>query len=150
MRETRYVRHLSHEPAVVSDFLADLCNDGKWRKEVLHTDLVSGRRGGAGAKYRETLTWEGLHAPASLTVAEMLRGSRLVVVAEDPGYKAVYEYDFTESAGGTEDFACSPPSRTSGPVQLIEPFMWSLVTRWLERDFDGLDAVLAQEQGKPE
>ena len=55
MRKTTYVKHLSHEPMIVSTFLADLCNDKKWREEVLRTQIISGTSGEAGAEYRETL-----------------------------------------------------------------------------------------------
>jgi len=147
VRETSYLKHLSHERDVVSDFLADLCNDGKWRREVQHTELVSGARGQAGATYRETLTWEGLYAPASLLVAEVERGSRLVVVAEDPGYRAVYEYAFTGSDGGTE-LRLFQHVETMGTVQLIEPFLWAMLTRWFERDLDDIDTAIAEDESR--
>jgi hypothetical protein len=63
---------------------------------------VSGTPGEVGAVYRETLTWEGLRAPAVLTVREAVAASRLVVVASDPGYEAVYEYAFEPSSDGTK------------------------------------------------
>ena len=144
MRETRYVRQLHHEPTVVTDFLADLRNDGKWRPEVLRTDLLSGTPGHVGATYRETLTWEGMCAPATLTVTEMVPGTRLVVLAEDPGYRAVYEYAFAPTADGT-DMLLVATVETVGPVQLIEPFLWAMISRWFERDFDTLDAAIGDE-----
>ena len=144
MRTTTYVRQLNHEPAIVSTFLADLCNDKKWREEVLQTELVSGTSGEPDAEYRETLTWEGLYAPASLTVASVEEGSRLVIVARDPEYKAVYEYSFSPIGQGT-DLTLVATMNTTGALRLVEPFLWALINRWLERGLDALDGVLKDE-----
>lgn len=141
MRETRYNKHLASPPAAVSTFLADLRNDGKWRKEVIRTDLVSGCAGEAGATYTETLTWEGLRASSTLRVVAFEQGSRLVLVAEDPGYRATYEYAFTPANGGTE-LALVAGVETKGTMGLVEPFIWAMVTRWLDRGFDRLDDAL--------
>lgn len=147
MRKTTYLKRLNHETAVVSAFLADLCNDKKWREEVLQTEIVSGTSGTAGAEYRETLTWEGLRAPASLTVSVVEEGSRLVIVARDPGYEAVYEYTFKPSGQGTE-LSLVATVETTGALQLVESFLWALVSRWLERGLNRLDDVLKDEDAR--
>ena len=143
MRQTTYRTHVNRSPEVVSAFLANLLYDKEWRREVVETRLISGVAGNVGAKYREALTWEGLRAPASLTVADYEEGSRLVVIAEDPGYRATYEYNFNRVGDGT-DVALAARVEMSGPLQLVEPFLWAMVDRWMERGIDRLDRVLSE------
>jgi len=142
VRDITFRRHLSHEPMVVSAFLADLRNDSKWRSEVVQVAVVSGEPGNAPTEYREQLTWEGMKAEAILTVTELDDGSCVRIVANDPGYDSTSEYRFVGVEGGT-DLTLAVSLETCGALVLIEPFMWALVTRWLERDLDLLDGVLS-------
>jgi len=144
LQSTTYVKELHHSPEVVSAFLADLCNDRKWRQEVTRTELMSGSAGQAGAEYEESVTWEGRLAKASLRVAEWSPGSRLVVTACDPGYESSFDYRFESLGDGTELILVMSID-TKGPLRLIEPFMWAIVTRWVERDIDQLDSVLDRQ-----
>ena len=148
MRTSTLVRSLGHPPEAVSAFLSDLRNDLKWRPEILRVDLISGTPGQAGAQYKEWVTWEGLHAEAHLTTPEVVPGSRLVVFAKDPGYESTYEYAFAEAEGGCE-LTLTMSLETTGPLRLIEPFMWSLVSRWVTGSLDALDAVLDDELARP-
>lgn len=138
MRSATYVKRLECEPETVSDFLADLGNDPTWRREVMSTQLVSGSPRQPGASYREALTWEGLKAEASLALTEYTAGSRLVIVASDPGYESVSVWGFTADGGGTEA-TLTLSLETKGPLLLIEPFMWAMASRWLERDIESLE-----------
>lgn len=148
MRTSTLVRRLGHPPEAVSAFLSDLRNDLKWRPEILRVDLIAGTSGQAGAQYKEWVTWEGLHAEAHLTTTEVVPGSRLVVFAKDPGYESSYEYTFTEADGGC-DLTLKMSLETMGPLRLIEPFMWSLLMRWVESSLDALDSVLDDELARP-
>ncbi len=143
MRSSVYTKHLEHAPATVSAFLADLRNDPSWRQEVTGATLVSGAPGDEGSHYVEQVAWEGVHAEASLAVTEVISGSRLVVVARDPGYQSEFEYTFAPSEAGT-DLKLVMSIETLGPLQLVEPFMWALITRWVERDLDALDSALSR------
>jgi len=143
VQSTTYVKELRHSPEVVSGFLADLCNDRMWRQEVTHTELISGSAGQTGAEYQESVTWEGRLAKASLRVAECSPGSHLLVTACDPGYESSFDYRFQPLGDGTE-LALVMTIETKGPLRLIEPFMWAIVSRWVERDIDQLDSVLDQ------
>ncbi len=141
VHESTYRTHVNHPPDVVSSFLADLCNDKEWRREVVETRLLSDVAGREGARYREIQTWEGLRAPADLTVVRLERGSRLTVLAEDPGYRATCEYEFEKMGDGT-DLKLTSTIETTGTLQLVEPFLSAIVTRWIERGLDSLGRVL--------
>ncbi len=143
MRKSTYTVHMEHPPERVSSFLANLCNDKKWRSEVVETQLVSGDAGSVGARYLETVVWEGLHAPADLSVTRLEQGRRLTVVAEDADYLATYEYEFDPAAGGT-GLRLTSRIEKRGVLQLVEPFLTAIVTRWIQRGLDGLDSVLRQ------
>jgi hypothetical protein len=143
VRTASYRKMLNHDPVTVSAFLTDLRNDASWRQEIVSVDLVSGHPGEVGAQYVESVAWEGVVAHATLTVTEAVAGSRLVVIASDPGYQSMYEYGFSPGNGGTE-LSLSMSIETLGPLSLIEPFMWAIVTRWVERDLDVLDEALSR------
>lgn len=141
MRTIRYVRELGFPPDVVAGFLGDLRNDPTWRREVLTTELTNGTPSESGSEYRETLSWEGMHADACLEVTEADGESVLTIVGSDAGYESVNEYQFEPTATGTK-LTLSLSLQTHGTLQLMEPFMWAMVTRWLERDLDALPSVL--------
>lgn len=141
MRTQTHVITIDRDPHSVWVYLSDPCNDSKWRQEIVRTELLDGAAGETGTRYRETLTWEGMHADASLTIAESVPGVRLVVVAEDPGYESVSEWDFEPEEDGTR-VSLTFCLETKGPLRLVEPFMWAMVNRWLERDLAALPAVL--------
>lgn len=141
MRTQTHVIKLDSDPHDVWAYLSDPCNDSKWRQEIVHTELVDGAAGEPGTHYRETLTWEGMHADASLTLSESVSGSRLVILAEDPGYESVSEWDFKPEDDGTLA-TLTFCLETKGPLRLIEPFMWAMVNRWLERDLAALPMAL--------
>lgn len=141
MREGSYECRLSHEPNIVSAFVADLRNDAKWRQEIVDVELRSGTPGEAGAEYIEHVEWEGLRAHTSLKVTEVEPGMRVNLVGQDPGMRASFNYRFELAEDGTL-LKLSVSLETMGALRLMEPFMWGIITRWLERDLCNMGTVI--------
>lgn len=142
MREEELVQRLSYSPEAAWDFLADLRNDPLWRGEIEKVELVAGTAREPDAQYREVVVWEGIRAEASITTPELERGVRLLVDARDPGYQSKYTYQFTSHGNGCE-VRLRMCLETTGPLRLIEPFMWAIITRWLEQSLSNLDRAIA-------
>lgn len=149
MHSTTYQRWLPHPPELVWAFIADPLHDPVWRKEVI---AVHGHSGGVqpDASYSEDVAWEGVVAQVNMSVTELDSGSKFTVVSEDPGYRSTSAWTFTAHNGGTQlDLKFSLDA--SGPLRLVEPFMWAILDRWLERDLDSLsehvEAFSAQNAG---
>lgn len=147
MRIQTYSAQLAHPPAVVSAFLSKLENDPLWRSEITSAELVNGASGRVGAKYREVVTWEGIRAAVPLEVREHAPGERLVLVSEEPGYTGVSEYRFAENGGGTS-LTLTQSVETTGALKLVEPFMWGVITRWLDRDIGRIEAAISATQSQ--
>ncbi len=141
MRTATYTQQLKASPDAVLAFLSDLRNDRLWREEVREVEVVSGRPGEPGSTYRETLEWEAMHGHATLTVGTLAPG-RLTLIAQDPGYRSTWEYQFAPRDDGT-NVTLTMTLSTEGPLRLIEPFMAGIITRWLERDLPKLDGLIA-------
>ena len=141
MRTTTFKRRRNHPPEVVWHFLADLRNDVTWRGEVIRVELAAGAPYIAGATYLEHVEWEGIEAEASLVVTEVVDGSRLVVVADDPSYRSVFTWQFIGDSSGT-DLLLEMTLEASGTMRLVEPFLWAILNRWLERDLETLDEMI--------
>lgn len=142
MHEETLVRHLGYPPEIAWDFLADLRHDPLWRREIVRSDLVGGAAREAGAEYRELVLWEGINAEVLITTPELQRGVLLSVHVHEPGYESTYTYEFTPAVDGCE-VRLRMCIDTMGPLRLIEPFMWAIITRWIEQSLAGLDDVIA-------
>lgn len=141
MRSQTYHASLRNPPSVTSEFLARPENDPLWRREVSESKLIAGHSGEIGATYHERVSWEGIRAVVPLTLVEHVVGERLVLVSQEAGYRGVSEYAFDESNGGTE-LTLTQSIETSGAIVLVEPFMWGVVSHWLERDIQGIDEAI--------
>jgi hypothetical protein len=139
VRQTVYTQQMAKRPEVIWAFISDLRNDPVWRQEVKDSELISGEARGAPASYRETIAWEGLEATIVLSVSESVRGSRIVISGEDQSYSSTGVWTFEPQGDGTL-VTLTFAMETKGAVHLVEPFMWSIVTRWLERDLPLLEA----------
>ena len=145
MSQSVYTQPINRPPDAVWSFLADLRNDAAWRPEITAVELMSGRPRESSARYRETVTWEGLKAEVILTIAESVAGSRLVILSDGPGYSSRSAWRFEPHGEGclvTLSFSLE----TTGAVHLTEPFMWGVVTGWLERDLPRLEGHLSVAQ----
>ena len=138
MREAVYTQRMQADPDTIWAFGSDLRNDPVWRREVTHSELISGEPSGVGASYRETIGWEGVDVTLILTVSESVRGSRVVIKGEDASYSSTGVWTFEPQADHTL-VSLRVSMETKGATHLVEPFMWSLVTRWFERDLSQLE-----------
>ncbi len=142
MRDAVFTQVVARPQDVVWTFLSDLRNDAAWRGEIVKVELVSGEPGTAPTTYRETVEWEGLRGESRLTVAEADSPSRIVVVAEDGSYHSRSEWTLQPCDDGchvTLHFSLE----TLGAMHVVEPFMWGIVSRWLERDLPQLETHIA-------
>lgn len=147
MRTSESTIHLKQAPDVVFEFLADLCNDPLWRPEIAAVRLVDGQPGHTGAKFVETVAWEGITAEVTLTVAQAEPATQLEIQAADPGYTSLWTYTFTAAGGGT-DLLIRARIETTGPLRLVEPFMWGLITRWMEASYSNLGSAIESAAAK--
>lgn len=141
MRQHTFETTLRHSPEDVWAFLSDLSNDCAWREEVTMTRLVSGEPGVTGSVYEENLKWQGMRATASLVLTESVKGEALTVRLRDPRYESVSEYRFTPSDSGTR-LTLAFSMEGKGVPRPVEPFVWAMGVRWLERDLQGLDGAM--------
>jgi hypothetical protein len=137
VRETEYVQYLATPTMDVWRFISDLRNDCTWRHEVTGCELISGEAGGAPSSYRETVSWEGLEVTIVLTVSEAVNSSRVVVTGEDESYGTVAAWTLEPQDEGTL-VTLRFSMETKGAAKLVEPFMWGIITRWLDRDLPRL------------
>lgn len=144
MRLHSFQTTLRHSPDEVWAFLADLENDCAWRQEVTMTRLVSGSPRETGSVYEENLKWQGMRASASLVVMESAKAQALTIRLRDPRYESTSTYRFEPSGDGTNlvlDFTMEG----KGVPRPVEPFVWAMAVRWLERDLRGLDDAIDAE-----
>lgn len=145
MRSERFQTSLAHPPNVVSAFLAHLENDPLWRREIVGSALVEGESGTVGARYDETVDWEGVQARVPLRIAEYTVPERLLLISEEPGYRGTSEYTFAPDGTGTA-LTLTQSVETSGALKLVEPFMWAVIARWVGRDIRTLDDAIAASE----
>lgn len=143
MRSELLEERLTFPPEVVSEFLVNLENDPLWRREIVDSRRVEGEIGHVGALYHETVSWEGLQATVPLRVIEYTRGEKLVLESDEPGYRGQSTYRFIRTDSGTT-LALQQSLETSGALALIEPFLWSVIARWLGRDMSCIDQAIIE------
>lgn len=83
----------------VTSFLADVSNEAKWQKDMVHVALVGGAKGTVGAKYERVQLVGGRNIKTVNELTELVPGKRLV-------YKAagkVIEYQLTYALAGKGD-----------------------------------------------
>lgn len=138
LRNVVYTQHVASTQDRAWSLIADLRNDPLWRREIVEVELLSGTPGSAPALYRERVEWEGLSGDTTLLVVEAKKNERVVVRTDDSGYQSLSEWTFDHSDGGCL-ITLSFSLQTMGALHVVEPFMWSIVTRWLERDLPTLE-----------
>lgn len=137
-----YSEYVPRPPDVVWAFLSDLRNDSRWRGEIKHVDLIEGAPGAAGSRYVETVEWQGTRSEVTLEAEESVKGRRLVVVSNGPGYRSRSSWTFEPRAGGTLVTLVFSLD-TEGALVLVTPLVRGLVEGWLERDLPRLQGHLS-------
>lgn len=145
MREQVFTQHLNRPSHEVWRFLSDLSNDCHWRPEIRRSTLVSGTAHEPGATYRELVVTTGLRVETTLRIVESVPGSALVLESEN-GYGSLSRYRFEAADGGT-DLTLRFSMEVRDAPRLTEPFMWRLVTGWIDRDLKTLDRKM--DEGPP-
>lgn len=142
MRKALYTQPIARPAEAIWAYIGDLRNDRKWRREITDVKLLTGEPPCAPAEYEETVEWEGLKTEVSLRVSESVKGSLVVVLNEGSDYRSRSVWTF-ESKDGLTIVTLSFSFETSGALRLVEPFTWTVVSGWLERDLPLLEAHLS-------
>lgn len=129
MRTETHVITVCKRNESVWEFLADYRNDLLWRPELKECRLVSGAVGEVGAVYHGVVSWEGLVAEYDVEC-----------VAADPydeiAYRTLVDSACTsisyklESKGDETDLTISFTLNMDGPLIVLEPFAWGILSRW--------------------
>lgn len=124
-------------------FLADYRNDLLWRDELKECRLVSGRPREAGAMYYARIAWEGLYADYHVVCTALSRPSHIGYRTTVHGAPTASDYTLYPQGDATL-LVVSYMLTMEGPMHLLEPFAWGLLTRWSSLGFDRLPLVLQE------
>lgn len=85
----------------MSEFLADVANEPKWQKDIVHVKLVEGQAGRKGAKYERVQVVAGRNIK---TINELVEASPSRVAFQAAGKVIEYglEYALAEKGSSTE------------------------------------------------
>lgn len=142
MRKSLYIQHVYKPAVAVWAFIADLRNDRLWRREITEVKLLSGEPPSAPAVYEETVEWEGLKTHVTLQVTESVEAALVVVLNEGSDYSSRSQWSF-EAHGDMTIVSLAFSFEATGALRLAEPFMWTIVSGWLERDLPLLEGHLS-------
>ncbi len=87
---------VNRKPADVSAFLADVGNEPKWQKEIIHVQLIAGTAGTPGAKHERVQVVGGRNIKTVNELTEHVVGKRVVFKAAGKVIEYTLEYVVTD------------------------------------------------------
>lgn len=93
---------VARPPTDVSRFLADVANDAKWQKDIVHLALLEGKPGAVGATYERVQVTMGKNVKTTTKVAEHDAGKRVVLQADGKVIQYEVVYELAPSGRGTK------------------------------------------------
>lgn len=90
------------KPADLSRFLADVANEPKWQKDLVHVQLVGGKPGEAGAKYERVQVVGGRNIKTVNELVEITEGKRVLFRAAGKVIHYTLEYALAGKGNETE------------------------------------------------
>lgn len=138
MRTQSWTITVPTDPQTLWDYLADYRNDIALCDDRAKATLVSGAPGTVGATYAVVIPWEGMRATFDVALADATPGRCLhwtSTTGESSG-DATYTLEPTPS-GGT-NLTVQSSLELHGAFGPLEPFGWSLLSRFAEKMLQGL------------
>jgi uncharacterized protein YndB with AHSA1/START domain len=138
MRTHAWTVHVPTSPANLWDFLIDYTNQLELCAESASASLIAGDMGRVGATYRVVVPWEGLKAEfeAQLLSAEPPR--RMIWSSTTSQSEGSAAYELAPAADGGTDMTLELTLAMRGAFAPLEPFGWSLLSRFAEKMLEGL------------
>ncbi|HEX9816539.1 MAG TPA: SRPBCC family protein [Candidatus Thermoplasmatota archaeon] len=93
---------VGRKPADVSAFLADVANEPKWQKEIIHVQLTAGIAGTPGAKHERVQVVGGRNIKTVNELTEHVPGERVVYRAAGKVIEYTLEYVVTGSGPSSD------------------------------------------------
>lgn len=89
-------------PAEVAAFLADVSNEPKWQRDIVHVKLVEGTPGKAGAKWERVQVVGGRNIKTITELAEVAPGRRVAFKAAGKVIEYTLTFTVAPSGAGTD------------------------------------------------
>lgn len=144
MRTESWTVHVPVDHAILWDFLVDYSNDLDLCGDNASAILVSGELAHVGATYRVVMWWEGLKAEfeTRLESVDPPRSMKWASTTSQSDGSAVYT--LVPSGDGGTDMTLEMTLKMRGAFAPLEPFGWSLLSRFAEKMLDGLKRAFPQ------
>ena len=126
--------------AEVFAFVADSANDPLWRGELVASAVVGDVREGVGTHLRQTISYQGRTAEASLEVTEFEPDARICFRAHG-GIRAHGCYDLRPEGDGTY-LAVSVTVELKGAAAMLERYVSQAIEDAVSADLARLKSVL--------
>jgi hypothetical protein len=143
MRSQSHEVFLPARCAAAFDLLVDFRNDLKWRHEMVSIDLVDGMPGQDGSRYSAVLDWYDRQVPHEVVMLEARPSTFIHFVSGDGDYSLHVRYRL-EDHGRVTRLEAMYTLDMVGPLVMIEPFAWAVVTGFIKDDLPQLPEYLDQ------
>lgn len=124
-------------------FLADYRNAPLWHDELTHAELLSGEPGEQGARFAGRIEWYGSEVRHELEMAEIRCPGLVHLKCELPDARVSVRY-VLEPGGRRSTLLATYRLELDGPLVILEPFAWAVLTGWVNDDLPNLPVVLAE------
>lgn len=126
----------------VSAFLADVGNEPKWQKDIVHVQLTSGTAGKPGAKYERVQLVGGRNIKTENELVEHTVGQRVVFKGAGKVIQYTLEYAVAE-AGSSSDVEMKFEGEMVGFAAMFEGIAADELRAAIPANFERLRNVLA-------
>jgi hypothetical protein len=126
------------------DFLVDYSNDLDLCGDNASATLISGELAHVGATYLVVMWWEGLKGEFETRLESIDRPTSMTWVSSTSQSGGSAVYTLVPSADGGTDMTLEMTLTMRGPFTPLEPFAWSLLSRFAEKMLNGLKRAFPQ------
>lgn len=123
-------------------FLMDFENDIQWRAELMRIQRLPEFPEQVGAHYEQQVHWEGRTLVNRFEVTHVEMDKRIEFEGRDSGVVAAASYAFEPISDESTRLIVKGHIDTTGPLNVLEPFMRTLVERQVALDLERLQALL--------
>lgn len=141
MRSQSHEVFLPARCAAAFDFLVDFRNDMHWRHEMVSIEVAEGEAGCDGCRYDAVLDWYDRQVPHEVVMVEARPPTFIHLASEDGDYSLHVRYRL-EDHGRVTRLEASYTLDMTGPLVMIEPFAWAVVTGFIKDDLPQLPEYL--------
>jgi carbon monoxide dehydrogenase subunit G len=132
---------IRRKPADVSAFLADVANESKWQKDIVHVQLVGGKVGAKGAQYERVQVVGGRNIKTVNELVELDAGNRVVFQAKGKVIEYRLEHALT-GKGEVTELKMSLEGEMLGFASMFEGIAADELKAAIPKDMERLKAAL--------